>query len=164
AEAVPALASTQIEAIGLDIVRGPASADIAHIDGLADNTLVLGAVNGRNIWRADLRAALDQVRSWRGLSESLAVASSCPLLHVPYDVSVETGIDTQLREILAFADQKLDEVVALHGAVDSGESAGSEAFIASDAAIAQRRQIPGVHREDRSEEHTSELQSRFDLV
>src|SRR5699024_11349719 len=101
-----------------------------------------------NIWRADLRAALDQVRSWRGLSESLAVASSCPLLHVPYDVSVETGIDSQLREILAFADQKLDEVVALHGAVDSGESAGSEAFIASDAAIAQRRQIPGVHRED----------------
>lgn len=148
AEAVPALASTQIDAIGLDVVRGPAAADIAHIDGLAGKTLVLGAINGRNIWRADLRATLDLVRSWRGLSDSLAVASSCPLLHVPYDVTVETGIDSQLREILAFADQKLDEVVAVHGALDSGEPAGSEAFIASDAAVAHRRQIPGLHRDD----------------
>lgn len=151
-EALPVLARTKIDAIGLDIVRGVGSADVSGIDGLADKTLVLGAVNGRNIWRTDLRSTVESLRSWQNISDNVVVSTSCPLLHVPYDVSVETGIDPALRQTLAFADQKLDEVVALHRALRTGEVGDDEKaaalFAASDAAHAQRETIPGLHRDD----------------
>jgi 5-methyltetrahydropteroyltriglutamate--homocysteine methyltransferase len=43
----------------------------------------------------------------------LVVSTSCSLLHVPYDVDVESALDPKVRERLSFARQKVDEVVLL---------------------------------------------------
>ena len=40
------------------------------------------------------------------------VAPSCSLLHVPVDLDGETKLDAELKDWLAFAVQKLDEVAA----------------------------------------------------
>jgi len=41
------------------------------------------------------------------------VSSSCSLLHVPHDLDLEPELDPALRRRLAFADQKVAEIVAL---------------------------------------------------
>ncbi|MCW2749209.1 MAG: metE, partial [Aeromicrobium sp.] len=147
-EALPALASTAVDAIALDLVRGPAAVDVAGIRGLEDKLLVLGAVDGRNIWRADLHKALASVQSWQGLGKGLAVSTSCSLQHVPYDLNVEVDLDPSLKEILAFADQKVHEVVALQRALESASVGTGPAFVASAAARAARGSIAGLFSGD----------------
>ena len=85
--------------------------------------LSLGLVDGRNVWRTDLRAALgtlQRVAAARG-ERRLMVAPSCSLLHVPVDVRQETKLDPAVKTWLAFAEQKLDEVATLARGLDEGE-------------------------------------------
>jgi 5-methyltetrahydropteroyltriglutamate--homocysteine methyltransferase len=118
--ALPALAGTPVEAIGLDLVRGRATA--AELALLRDKTLVAGVVSGRDVWRTDLDAALALLRTLRPRVGDLVVSSSCSLLHVPYDASVETELDPALRRRLAFADQKVAELVTLADRLPSSAS------------------------------------------
>jgi len=59
ADALPALAATPVEALGLDLVRGavPEQLDAATSESLASKTLVAGVIDGHNIWRGDLSHA-----------------------------------------------------------------------------------------------------------
>ncbi|MDN5852250.1 MAG: 5-methyltetrahydropteroyltriglutamate--homocysteine S-methyltransferase [Actinomycetia bacterium] len=143
-EALPALAATAVEAIGVDIVRGPTAAELTTVPGLAAKTLVVGAVDGRNVWRTDLRRRMADLVPFLGVAREVSVGSSCSLLHVPYDVERETSLDPALRETLAFADQKLAEVVALQHALTEGPEGVRTALEASDRAAAGRTSVPGV--------------------
>ncbi|WP_327039658.1 5-methyltetrahydropteroyltriglutamate--homocysteine S-methyltransferase [Micromonospora maris] len=119
--ALPALLDTPVEAIGLDLVAGPGNLDrLAAAGPLAGRTIVAGLVDGRNIWRTDLRAAIAAGATVAGLADHVAVATSCSLLHVPVDLSAETRLDPRLAERLAFARQKVDEVVLLGRALRDG--------------------------------------------
>lgn len=140
-EALPALAETPVEGFALDLVRGFDADDVSGID-LSTKTLLLGAVNGRNVWRNDLSATLASLQAWKDVSASASISTSCSLLHVPYDVAVETGLEPRLAETLAFAVQKLDEVVALDTAFTTGEQGA--AFTDSDHAVAGHDQVPGL--------------------
>jgi len=112
-EALPVLAGTPVEAIGLDLVRGGLPADPSVLRG---KTVVAGVVSGRDVWRTDPETALDAVGELRAQAERVVIGSSCPLLHVPYDVDQEIGLDPALRERLAFAEQKVAEIVSLAAA------------------------------------------------
>jgi 5-methyltetrahydropteroyltriglutamate--homocysteine methyltransferase len=117
--ALPVLAGTPVEAIGVDLVpdRGATVDPVAelwpHLDALSGTTLVAGVVSGRGVWRTDSGAALALLRALRSRVGEVVVGTSCPLLHVPYDVEAETDLDPALRGRLAFAEQKVAEVVAL---------------------------------------------------
>ncbi|WFE28240.1 5-methyltetrahydropteroyltriglutamate--homocysteine S-methyltransferase [Solwaraspora sp. WMMD791] len=120
-DALPALLDTPVEAVGLDLVAGPGNLDrLAAAGPLRGRTVVAGLVDGRNVWRTDLRAAYAVGAAVAGLADHVAVASSCSLLHVPVDLSVEVGLDPELSTRLAFARQKVDEVVLLGRAVRDG--------------------------------------------
>ncbi|GGO20208.1 5-methyltetrahydropteroyltriglutamate--homocysteine S-methyltransferase [Microbispora bryophytorum] len=108
-DALPVLAGTPVEAVGLDLVRGTAQG----VDALAGKTVVAGVVSGRDVWRADLDRALATLHAARERAGRVTVSTSCSLLHVPYDAERETGLDPALRERLAFAEQKVAEVVEL---------------------------------------------------
>ncbi len=112
------LARTPVEAIGIDLVYGADTA-IAAVPELADKTLVAGIVDGRNIWRTDLEAALGKLATLLGSAGAVAVSTSCSTLHVPYSLEPETDLDDALRSWLAFGAEKVTEVVtlarALHG-------------------------------------------------
>lgn len=127
------LGDTAIEGLVIDVATGNQPGP--H---LPDINLVLGAVDGHSIRRTDLRAAFATLMAWRGRARSISVSSNCSLQHLPYDVSVETQLEPILRNNVAFADQKLSEVVALQLALDSEGDAADEAFAASDAALRKR--------------------------
>ena len=114
-----ALARTPIEAIGVDLVYGADTA-VAAVPELADKTLVAGVVDGRNIWRTDLEAALGKLATLLGSAATVAVSTSCSTLHVPYSLEPETDLDDALRSWLAFGQEKVAEVVTLARALHEG--------------------------------------------
>ncbi len=130
-EALPALAATPIEGIALDLVYGPSLADVQGVDGLQGKRLALGVVDGRNIWRTDLRAAAQTVREFADAGFDVDVSTSCSLLHVPYDLDAEKNLDAELVAGLAFGRQKIDEVVTIAKAV-AGDDVESELDAATD--------------------------------
>ncbi len=145
--ALPTLVASGVEAVHLDLVRGGLPARGAT--DLSGVTLVGGVVDGRNIWRADLAAARDTLESARALGPAgIAVATSTSLQHVPHDVEREhwedPALDRELHEWLAFADQKVGEVVTLARGVDRGWNAISEEVSSARAALAARADAPGV--------------------
>ncbi|WFE66566.1 5-methyltetrahydropteroyltriglutamate--homocysteine S-methyltransferase [Micromonospora sp. WMMD714] len=120
-DALPALLDTPVEAVGLDLVAGAGNLHrLAAAGPLRGKTVVAGLVDGRNVWRTDLRAAVAAGATVGGLADHVAVSTSCSLLHVPVDLSAETSLDPQLSARLAFARQKVDEVVLLGRALRDG--------------------------------------------
>ncbi|GAA3142241.1 5-methyltetrahydropteroyltriglutamate--homocysteine S-methyltransferase [Planomonospora alba] len=122
--ALPVLAGTPVEAIGVDLVRGGLD-DLAGVEALAGKTVVAGVVSGRDVWRTDRERALAALLAVRERAGHVAVGTSCSLLHVPYDLEAETGLDPELRRRLAFADQKVAEVVELAALLDSAPGAAA---------------------------------------
>ncbi|WP_099021159.1 5-methyltetrahydropteroyltriglutamate--homocysteine S-methyltransferase [Mycolicibacterium palauense] len=140
-DALPALARTPVEAIGVDLVAGNASA-VPVVPELADKTVVAGIVDGRNIWRTDLQVALGTLASLLGSCAHLAVSTSCSTLHVPYTLDAEDDIDAALRSWLSFGFEKVTEVVALARGLNEGREAISAEITASNDAIASRKSDP----------------------
>ncbi|WP_077088275.1 5-methyltetrahydropteroyltriglutamate--homocysteine S-methyltransferase [Mycobacterium rhizamassiliense] len=152
------LARTPVEAIGVDLVYGAdtAIASIFGAPGLAGKTLVAGVVDGRNIWRTDLQAALGKLASLLGSAANVAVSTSCSTLHVPYSLEPETDLDDALRSWLAFGQEKVAEVVALSRALHEDREAVADAIEASNAAVASRKSDPRLHNDD--------LRARIDSI
>jgi len=108
--------------------------------------LSLGVINGRNIWKTDLNAALDWLEPLAArLGDKLWLAPSCSLLHVPVDLANEQTLDAEVKPWLAFAVQKLDELRILGRALREGRAAVADALAANAAALAARRASPRVH-------------------
>jgi 5-methyltetrahydropteroyltriglutamate--homocysteine methyltransferase len=137
-----------VDGLHLDLVRGGAELETVLAGAREDLWLSLGVVDGRNIWRTDLRnalATLRRVAEARG-ARRLLVAPSCSLLHVPIELESEDGLDPALKDWLAFAGDKLREVATLARALDEGDGAVAAALTASAKAVAARRNHAGVHR------------------
>jgi 5-methyltetrahydropteroyltriglutamate--homocysteine methyltransferase len=126
--ALPVLAATPVEAIGLDLVHGAVPTGV----DLSGKTVVAGVVSGRDVWRTERGPALASLYAVRDLGAEVSVGTSSSLLHVPYDLDLETDLDPALRARLAFADQKVAEVVALAAAFAAREAAGPRAPVRSD--------------------------------
>jgi 5-methyltetrahydropteroyltriglutamate--homocysteine methyltransferase len=109
----------------VDLVRGVDQLDEVLNALNSSKLLSLGLINGRNIWRADLDEAYAVVQTAVGAlgEERVLIAPSCSLMFCPYDLSMETGLDDELRSWLAFAKQKVGELGALKQAVISSSDA-----------------------------------------
>ncbi|NMD57525.1 MULTISPECIES: 5-methyltetrahydropteroyltriglutamate--homocysteine S-methyltransferase [Tsukamurella] len=145
-----ALGSTRIEAVAVDLVTDPAAVDaVAAAPALQDKLLLAGVVDGRNVWRTDLEKALATLGTLSGSAAALAVSTSCSLLHVPYAVSAETAPEPTgaegVRAWLAFAEEKVAEVVVLSRAFTEGRPAVSAEFGRSAAVRAAREGDPRLH-------------------
>ena len=145
--AVGALAKTGVEALHVDTLRGslPEGADLSGV------TLVVGAVDGRYIWRADLAQLSETLKAAQALGAArVTVATSNSLQHVPHDTALETWDDATLNENLhawlAVADQKVLEVVTLARGVDEGWEAIDAEVAEATRVLEQRAAAPGVVR------------------
>ena len=104
-----------VQGLHVDLVRAPQQLDKLLAAWPKGRVLSAGVIDGRNVWRADLakqRELLNRTAAKVG-REHLWVAPSCSLLHTPLDLDLETKLDPELKSWLAFAKQKLEEVVAL---------------------------------------------------
>jgi 5-methyltetrahydropteroyltriglutamate--homocysteine methyltransferase len=137
------LAGTDVEAIAIDLVKG--AVPEGSVPGLENKTLVAGVIDGHNIWRADLDARLTTLESLAPLGAgAVAVGSSTSLLHVPHDVGDEPRLDAGLKSWLAFADQKVREIVTLATGLAEGRPAVADQLAESTAAVRSRAEAPGV--------------------
>lgn len=136
------LRALPVDGLHLDLVRAPGQLDKFLADWPADRVLSAGVVDGRNIWRNDLRASLATLRRASHLGDRLWVAPSCSLLHSPVDLAHETDLDPELKGWLAFAVQKLGEVATLTRALNHGEASVVAELLASDDAAHSRRHSP----------------------
>lgn len=118
------LMALPVAGLHLDLRRAAQQRDAFLQHYPSDKILSLGVVDGRNVWRTDLDAALALVEpAAKSLGDRLWLAPSCSLMHSPVDLEQETELDDELKSWLAFAVQKLDELAMLARALDHGMEA-----------------------------------------
>ena len=118
-----------VQGIGLDFVRSPRNLEDLNAKGFPeDKVLGAGVVNGRGVWKTDLRATLGVLGQIEAQvpSDRLWIGPSCSMIFLPHDVRDESH-EPRLLENLAFAEQRLDEITLLTKALNEGaESVGAE--------------------------------------
>ncbi|MCW0219134.1 MAG: 5-methyltetrahydropteroyltriglutamate--homocysteine S-methyltransferase [Prosthecobacter sp.] len=145
-ENLPLYLSLPVHALHVDVVRGSAEFDQVLARFPQGKILSLGLVDGRNIWKNDFASSLTLLQRAKDAvgEEHLWVAPSCSLQHSPITLSNEPALDADLKNWLAFADQKLDEVVSLSRLLRGGSSPGL--LQENQAAIQSRRASSRIHR------------------
>jgi 5-methyltetrahydropteroyltriglutamate--homocysteine methyltransferase len=136
-----------IASLHLDLVRAPEQLAPVLEKIPPGLMLSLGVIDGRNVWKTDLEAALAVVEGVANRlgSDRILIAPSCSLLHSPVDLELEVRLRSDLKEWLAFAKQKLEEVVLITRAINEGRGAVQETLAANQGAIERRRTSPLIH-------------------
>jgi len=134
-----------VDGLHLDLVRGEGQLEDALDHGVPEDlSLSLGLIDGRNVWRADLDALRETVETATDAlgEDRVLVGPSCSLLHVPVDLDTEPALDDDMKLWLAFAKQKVEEIVALA----AGETdATAELYEKSREAISARAESDWIN-------------------
>ncbi|MEE1898571.1 5-methyltetrahydropteroyltriglutamate--homocysteine S-methyltransferase [Flavobacterium rakeshii] len=110
--------SLPVNVLHLDLVRNPEQLDPVLVAIPETLSLSLGVIDGRNIWKNNYLQSLQTIyKAVKKIGkERILIAPSCSLLHVPCDLDAETNeevLTPEIKQWLAFAKQKLDEVVII---------------------------------------------------
>jgi len=134
--------SLPVSGLHLDLVRAPNQLDsvLKNID--SEKILSLGLVNGRNIWKTNFDTAINMVKKAVETigKERIMLAPSCSLLHVPMDLDEETALLPEIKNWMAFAKQKCNELHIIRGAA-LGKDVGEE-LNANREALQSRKESP----------------------
>lgn len=139
-----------IHCLHLDLVRAPKQLVEVLADLPLSLNLSLGIVDGRNIWKNDFAVSLAQIQQAvdKMGSDRIMLAPSCSLLHSPNDLTLErTHLSPEIKQWLAFARQKLDEVTTLKSlATPTTAASNAEKFEENQLAMRNRRESRLIHR------------------
>ncbi|WP_149497458.1 5-methyltetrahydropteroyltriglutamate--homocysteine S-methyltransferase [Roseiconus lacunae] len=136
-----------VDGVHLDAVNAREEVDALIESAPQDRVISLGVINGRNVWKSDLNATLDWLEPIaNSLGDRLWIAPSCSLLHVPVDLDSEAKLDPEIKQWLAFAKQKLDELRVIKIALRYGRGAVGADLANNAIAIESRRNSPRVNR------------------
>jgi 5-methyltetrahydropteroyltriglutamate--homocysteine methyltransferase len=146
-ENLPAAVNLPVAALHVDLVSAPEQLDDILRIMPSHLRLSLGVIDGRNVWKTDLGCARNLVEHAAEAigSERILIAPSCSLLHTPADLDFEKHIDDELRDWLAFAKQKLEELVVLERAILGGRGAVGEALDRNRIVVEKKRASSRVH-------------------
>jgi 5-methyltetrahydropteroyltriglutamate--homocysteine methyltransferase len=131
----------------IDLVRAPQQLETVLARTTLPQKLSLGLVDGRNIWRTNIEAALIPLQAAIQAigKDRIEVAPSCSLQHSPVDLDAETKLDSEIRRWMAFAIQKLNEVALLAKAIGGVDNIQRE--LAENQKIVQSRKTsPRIHK------------------
>jgi 5-methyltetrahydropteroyltriglutamate--homocysteine methyltransferase len=114
-ETYPWVKELPVAAISLDFTRGRNLEFIKNHGFPEDKRLGIGIVDARNIWLIRPKQVIPVLNEIveRLPKTSLHIQPSASLQFVPYDATRETNLPEQLRQVLSFAEQKLQEIVFL---------------------------------------------------
>ena len=114
-ENLPLATNLPVDVLHVDLTRAASELNkvLAHLP--VSTGLSLGTVDGRNIWRNNFDLSLQQIdQVKRVLSfERILLAPSCSLLHSPVTLRRETALEAEIKNWLAFAEEKLGEIAQL---------------------------------------------------
>lgn len=144
-------ASLPVDVLHIDLVR-----NTEQLDGILNVipeslSLSLGVVDGRNIWKNDFEKSLSFInKAVEKLgSERILIAPSSSLLHSPCDLDFETSLNPEIKNWLAFAKQKVTEVVTLKELASGTENEQILAsFEENKKAIASRKTSTLIHNDE----------------
>jgi 5-methyltetrahydropteroyltriglutamate--homocysteine methyltransferase len=112
-----------VASIGLDFVHSDGNLKYIKKHGFPkDKTLIAGLVDGRNVWKTDLKKSLDILKELSKKTKDLIVSNAAPLFHLPITTKGER-LDAKLLTHLAFAQEKLQEIKTLAEYFAAGKSA-----------------------------------------
>lgn len=142
--------SLSIDVLHIDLVRNPDQLEDV-LNAVPENlSLSLGIVDGRNIWKNDLENSLKFIQKAKEKlgSERVFISSSCSLLHSPCDLDFETSLNSEIKDWLAFAKQKVKEIVVLKELVNgTSDSQILKEFEENKKALASRKTSKLIHNE-----------------
>lgn len=137
--------SLKADALHIDLRRGAGQLNSILPKIQDEKILSLGLIDGRNIWKNNLRVSLEQAELALDTlgADRVWIAPSCSLLHSPIDLNFETRMDPQLKSWMAFSKQKLDEIATLTHLLN-GKDTGL-ALENSDEVVKDRKNSARIH-------------------
>ena len=128
-EATKILVNTPVWALGLDFLYGQENYESLDIIAQSNKVLIAGVVDGRNIWKTDIYATLTKLQkiAQSVAKEKILVSSSSSLLHVPFTLKYEEKMDDEIKNWLAYAVEKLDEIALISKIFTDGEASLNDA-------------------------------------
>jgi len=115
--------SLPVDAVGMDLVSNTENlANIKKFGFPKKKVLMAGIVNGRNIWVSDLKQKIAVCQSLieKIKPEELIISSSCSMQHLPVTAKHENNLPQVLKDNLAFADEKIQELLIIKKALTQG--------------------------------------------
>ncbi|KAI9867276.1 MAG: methionine-synthesizing 5- methyltetrahydropteroyltriglutamate--homocysteine methyltransferase [Trichoglossum hirsutum] len=156
---------TDIYAIHVDLVRNPEQLDSVLQALSPKQVLSVGVVDGRNIWKTNLKKAIETTETaiQKLGADRVIVASSSSLLHTPHTLESEKKLDAEIRDWFSFAVEKAHELAIIAKAVTEGPAAVREQLEANAKSVQARSSSkltndPKV--KDRQAEITQEMYER----
>lgn len=148
AEYLNLLKTLPVNGVHIDCIRAPEQlAEFANA-WPENKVLSVGMIDGRNVWRANLRETIDLLAPIATqLGNNLWIAPSCSLLHCPQDLNAEEKLNPEIKNWLAFAAQKLQELGIIKQALVHGKDTVQQALVDSDTAAASRRTSKLIHND-----------------
>lgn len=99
-----------VSAIGLDFVYGKNNLEqIRKLGFPKDKILIAGVVDGRNVWKNNVKSSVTLLKELSKYAKNLWVSNACPLYHLPISLAGEK-LNPQLLKVLVFAEEKLAEI------------------------------------------------------
>ncbi|KAG6037366.1 homocysteine methyltransferase Met26 [Claviceps sp. LM458 group G5] len=158
-----------IYAVHIDLVRNPEQLEtVAGAIG-SKTVLSVGVVDGRNIWKTNLKRAIETVQTavHKLGEERVIVATSSSLIHTPHTIASEKKLDPEVADWFSFASEKVVEIALIAKAVTNGPSSVREQLEANEKsmqarATSSRTNDPEVkERQSKVTQKDHERQSEF---
>lgn len=144
--------SLPVDILHIDLVRAPEQLEKVLDQFPTGKTLSLGLVDGRNIWKNDFEHSLEYIKKAveKLGTDSVMLAPSCSLLHVPCDLALETNekaLPSEVKQWMAYAKQKLDELVVLKKLANADKSQSvQDAYTANRQAMDLQKTSTLIHQ------------------
>lgn len=137
-DVIPAF--SQLQAVHVDLVRNPEQLETVIKALGPKQTLSLGVVDGRNIWKNDFQKSLKVIDSAAQAlgKDRIVVATSSSLLHVPHTLASEKKLPEEVYQWFSFAVEKTREVAILAKAATEGPASVKAEFDANAVAMKSR--------------------------
>lgn len=113
------LVNLPIKAIGLDFIYGKDNLEYIKKNGFPDNKiLIAGIVDGRNVWRSDIKEKVEFLKELSHYAENIIISNASPLYHLPVSIKNEDGLNKNLLNMLSFAEERLYELKLIKDVFD----------------------------------------------
>lgn len=127
-------------AVHVDLVRNPEQLETVLGALGPQQTLSVGVVNGRNIWKTNFKKAIEIIETaiQKIGKDRVIVSTSSSLLHTPHTLASEKKIDAEIADWFSFAVEKATEIAILAKAVTHGPDSVKEQLEANAKSIQAR--------------------------